>query len=241
MDSTPPRTKINSSSLPALPGSPSDRSTPPASATKPGPSSTASTTPPTSTTTPSSFSANPNAILPASASTALHAALLSSHALPRIESALGQELAMRGWPARLRDYVTALVRTGECSSYDDVMERVLQAVRAPPVPPAPAANLATTPAGAAAAGTAAGTAGAAAAGAASGATLAPGDAAAGVTAAGTLGTAGAGAASAAATGPAGLDATASVAIPIEIIREGIKIVRAEVEKVCDLRVDDVDD
>ena len=147
---------------------------------------------------------------------------------------------MRGWPARLRDYVTALVRTGECSSYDDVMERVLQAVRAPPVPPAPAANLAATPASAAAAG-AAGTAGAATAGAASGTTLAPGDAAAGVTPAGTLGTAGAGAASAAATGPVGLDATASVAIPIEIIREGIKIVRAEVEKVCDLRVDDVDD
>jgi hypothetical protein len=32
-----------------------------------------------------------------------------------------------------------------------------------------------------------------------------------------------------------------VAIPIEVIREGIKIVRVEVEKVCDLRVDDVDD
>jgi hypothetical protein len=231
MDSTPPRTKINTSSLPILPGSPSDRSTPPASAGKPGgPSSNASTTPPTSTTTPSSL-ANQNAVLPASASTALHAALLSSHALPRIEAALSHELAARGWHAKLRDYVTALVRTGECSSYDDVMERVLAAVRAPIAPPAQAANPAAATPGAAPAG---------AAGTAASGTPVPADAAAAQTA--TPATAGSAPGSTPAAGPAGLEAAAAaVAIPIEVIREGIKIVRVEVEKVCDLRVDDVDD
>jgi hypothetical protein len=49
----------------------------------------------------------------------------------------------------------------------------------------------------------------------------------------------------AASGTKGAAAAAAVegdlAIPVQVFRDGIKNVRKEVEKVCELRVDDVDD
>jgi hypothetical protein len=40
---------------------------------------------------------------------------------------------------------------------------------------------------------------------------------------------------------AGSNTDKELAIPVTVLRDGVKNVRREVEKVCELRVDDVDD
>lgn len=92
--------------------------------------------------------------------------------------------------------MTALVRSGECVSYADVMRKVNESVMGP---------------GAASNGTASGRGG--------GAKVVNGEAAA--------------AAAAARDG--------EIRIPVEVLRKAVKVVRTEVDKVCELRVDDVDD
>ena len=130
-------------------------------------------------------------------SPALHStlttALLSANSVPRIEAALTQELAASGWTANLRAYVTALVRSGECVSYADVMRRVNEGVMGP------------------------GVANGTASGRGAGSKVVNGDASVGSMRDG------------------------EIKIPVEVLRKAVKVVRTEVDKVCELRVDDVDD
>jgi transcription factor e(y)2 len=101
-------------------------------------------------------------------------ALLQANSIPRIEAALSQSLSEVGWTSNLRTYITTLVRSGECSSYEEVVSKVLEAVRR----------------------------------SISGGTLPDGN---------------------------------SVKIPKEALVETAKVVKQEVEKVLDVRVDDIDD
>ena len=57
-------------------------------------------------------------------------ALVASKAVPRIEAVLAQELAASGWTTNMRTYVQHLLRSGECTSYKELMARVNRAVRA---------------------------------------------------------------------------------------------------------------
>jgi len=57
-------------------------------------------------------------------------ALVASKAVPRIEAVLAQELAASGWTTNMRTYVQHLLRSGECSSYKELMARVNRAMRA---------------------------------------------------------------------------------------------------------------
>ncbi len=52
-------------------------------------------------------------------------ALLSAGAIPRIQAVLSHELASAGWTTNLRSFVLQLLRSGDCSTYDQVMTRVL--------------------------------------------------------------------------------------------------------------------
>jgi len=102
---------------------------------------------------------------------------------------LTQDLSQSGWMASVRAMVTALVRSGECTTYEEVMGRVRSAIRL--------SGTETT-----------GKKGSVVMNGADAKVL-----------------------------PEGVG---SVAVPQEIIIQGLKLVRAEVEKVCDLKVDDVD-
>ncbi|KAF2138677.1 uncharacterized protein K452DRAFT_192864, partial [Aplosporella prunicola CBS 121167] len=58
-------------------------------------------------------------------------ALLSTNSIPRIQQALQQALQESGWSNNLRAYILQLLRSGECTTYDDVMRRVLDETRHP--------------------------------------------------------------------------------------------------------------
>ena len=55
----------------------------------------------------------------------LRTALVANSSIPTIQETLHNELQRTGWSANLRTYVTALMRSGECTNYEDLMERVL--------------------------------------------------------------------------------------------------------------------
>lgn len=56
-------------------------------------------------------------------------ALLSNGGIARIQTALRQRLDEAGWSEDLREYVTALFRSGECTSYFEAVEKVKARVR----------------------------------------------------------------------------------------------------------------
>ena len=56
-------------------------------------------------------------------------ALLSNGGIARIQTALSQRLDEAGWSENLREYVTALFRSGECATYFEAMEKVRARVR----------------------------------------------------------------------------------------------------------------
>jgi hypothetical protein len=56
-------------------------------------------------------------------------ALLSNGGIARIQTALRQRLDEAGWSENLREYVTALFRSGECTTYFEAMEKVKARVR----------------------------------------------------------------------------------------------------------------
>jgi hypothetical protein len=62
----------------------------------------------------------------------LYSALHTSSSLPRIQQTLNHELSAAGWTNNLRIYVLQLLRSGECTTYDEVMERVLKEARGEP-------------------------------------------------------------------------------------------------------------
>jgi len=56
----------------------------------------------------------------------LTAGLVTNGSIPVIQSALLHELQASGWTAHLRAYITQLMRSGECTKYDDIMDKVLE-------------------------------------------------------------------------------------------------------------------
>lgn len=56
-------------------------------------------------------------------------ALLQSGGIARIQSTLRQRLDEAGWSEYLRNYVTGLFRSGECSTYFEAMEKVKAQVK----------------------------------------------------------------------------------------------------------------
>jgi len=114
----------------------------------------------------------------ASLSNQITTALISSNSIPTIQSALLHELQSSGWTANLRAYVIKLMRSGDCTKYDDIMDRVLEE-----------------------------------------AMKGMGDKSAGAKSNGVNGNAKAG---------------ESLRIPESAIKEGVKVVRRELEKVCEV-------
>ena len=53
-------------------------------------------------------------------------ALIANGSIPTIQAALLHKLQASGWTGTLRAYVTQLVRSGECTKYDELMDRVLE-------------------------------------------------------------------------------------------------------------------
>lgn len=67
----------------------------------------------------SSFSTQP------ATQTQLTTALVDHGSIPIIQNALLHELQASGWTQNLRNHVTQLMRSGECTKYDDLMDRIL--------------------------------------------------------------------------------------------------------------------
>ena len=63
-------------------------------------------------------------------STSLHnqltGGLIANNSIPVIQATLLHELQASGWTANLREFITQLMRSGECTRYDDLMDRVLE-------------------------------------------------------------------------------------------------------------------
>ncbi|KAI6790662.1 hypothetical protein KC360_g7736 [Hortaea werneckii] len=57
-------------------------------------------------------------------------ALLQNGGVKRIQDTLKQRLDEEGWSENLRNHVTAMFRSGEATTYDDAMAKVLQQIRA---------------------------------------------------------------------------------------------------------------
>lgn len=53
-------------------------------------------------------------------------ALIANGSIPRIQESLLHELQASGWTTKLRAFVTDLMRGGEATRFDDLMERVLE-------------------------------------------------------------------------------------------------------------------
>lgn len=64
--------------------------------------------------------------------TQLTTALVDGGSIPIIQNALLHELQASGWSTNLKNHVTQLMRSGECTKYDDLMERILQEALADP-------------------------------------------------------------------------------------------------------------
>ncbi|GAB7366695.1 hypothetical protein MBLNU230_g0653t1 [Neophaeotheca triangularis] len=54
----------------------------------------------------------------------LNLAIAANNGVSRIESVLRQRLDEQGWTQALREYTTALLRSGECKTFDEVKGRV---------------------------------------------------------------------------------------------------------------------
>lgn len=118
-------------------------------------------------------------------------ALIASGSIPSIQQTLLHELQASGWTTSLRTYITQLMRSGECTKYDDIMDKVLAEV-----------------------------------GRVQGQHDAPASSGRAKSSSNTIGVNGAGAA-------AKGDAVVDLKIPIRVQTEGMKVVKRELEKVCD--------
>ncbi|KAK8163793.1 hypothetical protein IWX90DRAFT_240131 [Phyllosticta citrichinensis] len=78
--------------------------------------------------TPVTVSSSATTLNPATQA-ALTSALLSANAIPRIQSALQQSLQESGWTHSLQSYVLKLLRDGECTTYEELMARVMAECR----------------------------------------------------------------------------------------------------------------
>ncbi|OCK80501.1 hypothetical protein K432DRAFT_254382, partial [Lepidopterella palustris CBS 459.81] len=57
--------------------------------------------------------------LPPSLQNTLYTALLSTTAIPTIQNTLTHELQASGWTSNLRTYIQQLLRSGECTTYNE--------------------------------------------------------------------------------------------------------------------------
>lgn len=64
----------------------------------------------------------------------LYGALVSTNGFSNIETAFKHELQASGWHANLRAYMTQLLRSGECTTYEEVEARVRQKLGLTSVP-----------------------------------------------------------------------------------------------------------
>ncbi|KAF2468956.1 uncharacterized protein BDR25DRAFT_171056, partial [Lindgomyces ingoldianus] len=55
----------------------------------------------------------------------IYSALMSGHGIASIQATLTHELQSSGWISDLRSYITYLLRSGECTTVSEVMERVM--------------------------------------------------------------------------------------------------------------------
>lgn len=58
--------------------------------------------------------------------TQLTTALVDAGSIQTIQTALLHELQASGWAINLKNHVTQLMRSGECTKYDDLMDRILE-------------------------------------------------------------------------------------------------------------------
>ena len=58
--------------------------------------------------------------------TQLTTALVDAGSIQTIQTALLHELQASGWATNLKNHVTQLMRSGECTKYDDLMDRILE-------------------------------------------------------------------------------------------------------------------
>ncbi|CAI6340926.1 unnamed protein product [Periconia digitata] len=59
----------------------------------------------------------------------LYSALLSGNGIRNVESTLDHEMQASGFKSNLKAYVTHLLRSGECTSYAQALDRVLDKIR----------------------------------------------------------------------------------------------------------------
>jgi len=59
----------------------------------------------------------------------INSALLTTGAIERIQTVLLHNLQATGWTANVRKFCLELLRSGECATYGEVMERVIQEAR----------------------------------------------------------------------------------------------------------------
>jgi hypothetical protein len=52
--------------------------------------------------------------------------LTTAGSIQTIQTALLHELQASGWATNLKNHVTQLMRSGECTKYDDLMDRILE-------------------------------------------------------------------------------------------------------------------
>jgi hypothetical protein len=58
--------------------------------------------------------------------TQLTTALVDAGSIQTIQTALLHELQASGWATNLKNHVTQLMRSGECTKYDGLMDRILE-------------------------------------------------------------------------------------------------------------------
>lgn len=61
----------------------------------------------------------------------IYSALLSGSGIRNIESTLTQELQESGWLDKLRGFMVQQLRDGECTSVDELMNKVMEKIKAP--------------------------------------------------------------------------------------------------------------
>ncbi|KAI4729651.1 hypothetical protein E4T49_02392 [Aureobasidium sp. EXF-10728] len=64
--------------------------------------------------------------------TQLTTALVDHGSIATIQTAILHELQASGWATNLKNHVTQLMRSGECTKYDDLMDRILEEALADP-------------------------------------------------------------------------------------------------------------
>ncbi|KAF2762551.1 hypothetical protein EJ05DRAFT_495431 [Pseudovirgaria hyperparasitica] len=81
----------------------------------------------TTLTHPTPSHANP--ILTSKLQDTLYTALINAGSVPHIQRSLTQELSASGWTANLRVQIMQLLRSGECTTFNQLMERIMKDAR----------------------------------------------------------------------------------------------------------------